>query len=164
MSATVQATAGDQLTSRGSKGPRGGRGGRGGAGGGGRGSRFGAAAAVAAAAEATAEAVSGAAPGDEDWTPADEGGAAETGRKLGRHGSHSQHSSRYFRLSPRCFCRTHVVQAIGRAPLQKMMRAHSTVRLIGVTEGSERCRGGESSSWSVAEEKLFLDGVQLYGL
>jgi hypothetical protein len=80
----------EQLTSRGSKGARGG-GGRGGRGGG-RGSRLGgnsnaaAAAAAAAAASIAAEAMAeiGAGRGDEDWTPADEGGVIDAGKKLGR--------------------------------------------------------------------------------
>ncbi len=27
-----------------------------------------------------------------------------------------------------------------------------------------RCRGGESSAWTAAEEKLFLEGLKLYGM
>jgi hypothetical protein len=26
------------------------------------------------------------------------------------------------------------------------------------------CRGGESSAWTAAEEKLFLEGLNLYGM
>ena len=82
---SLQAQA-EQLAPRGSRGPRGG--GRGAGRGAGRGSRLGgmppvpaAVAAAAAASEADAVAIT---RGDEDWTPADEGGMTDAGKKLGR--------------------------------------------------------------------------------
>ncbi|BDA48420.1 probable nuclear receptor corepressor 1 at N-terminal half [Coccomyxa sp. Obi] len=110
LSAAAVSAQAEQLAPRGSRGPRGG--GRGAGRGAGRGSRLGGAPPVPAAAAATAAASEadavGITRGDEDWTPADEGGMTDAGKKLGR--------------------------------------------------------GGESSSWSHAEEKLFVEGVQLFGL
>lgn len=81
LSAAAVSAQAEQLAPRGSRGPRGG--GRGG----GRGSRLGGAPpvpVVAAAAVASEADALGVSRGDEDWTPADEGGVIDAGKKLGR--------------------------------------------------------------------------------